>query len=213
MSHGIWRLLVLVLLAACTPEIEVTMPASAIVQSISDTPQTVEFEARIEEKYTAIDDKQRTEIEAIAAVLENAFPDADVDLSFGGQGYKIDVEGTLVIDTKQPASGAPWYFHASQRQDGKILVELAQGTSWRHFADALGAINIFARAGDFVPMEIKLRRAKGKLIVGGAYVDGRPTGGYSETILTGKKVTIAFAQGLGNDYWKDAPASFLLDLE
>lgn len=78
----------LLALVACKPDVDAKISTEDIVQSATtEAPMTTEFDARIEKKYTTLDDKKRVDVKTIAGIIEKYFEDAEVDLAYSGNGF------------------------------------------------------------------------------------------------------------------------------
>lgn len=194
------------LLAACKPDVEVELSTDAVMQvAKSQVSQMIDFEATIEERYTTVDDEKKAQVSAIARAIESYFHDVDVEVSYVSDGFEIEVEGELELVSQGSSQINPWYFSVNIVDEGQYYVSLQKSVTWGSFAEELKDVSFMAAPDDFLPIKIKLKNNGGKLIVGGAILDGELLPGYRVVNLDGSRVNLTF----DGDHWENAPASFL----
>lgn len=206
MRNSIFVLLATVGLVACKPDVDVKLSTSDLVQ-VASTEQSmmVEFDARIEDKYTKVDDEKKTEVEAIARIIKQYFEGAEVDVSYGGSGFEIEIEGELELVSTGSSTRSPWYFQVLDFGEGEYLVQQRKSDIWNKFEDELKAVSFMAKPDSFLPLNIKLKNDGGTILVGGAILDGEYLTGFERVKLTGSRVNLSFE----GDHWKKAAAAFL----
>lgn len=196
------------LLLGCQPDIDVKFSTSD-VELVASKNQTImiEFEARIEDKFTTIDDKKRAEVKNIANVIGKYFKDVEIETTFAAKGFEIEIEGELELAPQSSDDQAPWFFRVTSYSNDNYLVSLDRTKLWDGFNAELKQISFFAEPDEYLPLNIKLKNDGGQqVLVGGIIIDGTPIGGFGAINLDGSRVTLSF----DGDHWKKAPASFYL---
>ena len=193
-------------LTACKPDVDVKLSTEDLIEvANTGASQLVSFDARIEEKYTTIDDEKRAEVKAISQIIETYFEDSEVDVTYGSSGFEIEIEGELELVSNGSSVKAPWYFSVSKGEDGQHLVSQKRSAVWDAFARELKGVSFMAAPKEFLPVNIKLKNEGGALYVGGAVLDGEFLPGFAEIALDGSRVNLNF----DGDHWENAPAAFL----
>ena len=206
MRNSIFVFVAMIGLVACKPDVDIKLSTSDLIQVAStETPMLLEFDARIEDKYTKIDAEKKSEVEAIAGIIAKYFEDVEIDVTYGGSGFEIEIEGELELVATGTSTRSPWYFQVLDAGEGEYLVSQKRSDVWNKFAEELKAVSFMARPDEFLPLNIKLKNDGGTLYVGGAILDGKHLSGFERVELSGTRVTLSFE---GN-HWKKASASFL----
>jgi hypothetical protein len=193
-------------LAACKAEkVDISLDAAMIQAAANGTAGEVEFEASVGERYTTVDPEKRAQIDAVQSLIQQFFPDADIELDIASDEYEIEVEGTLAISSGTPSSGAPWHVSATPATDGPgIIVQLLPSAAFPSFEAALQEINFMLGPDTAQPVEFRFTASSGTVIVGGAIVDGMPTG-VARIPMTGQTVRMLFEEGI----WDELSGTFL----
>jgi len=203
------KLLVLlcsVAVSACQPEAEIKISTADIVDvANSNGSEMLQFEASIVDKFTTMDDDKKNEVKAIAAVIEQYFTDAEVDINIGSKGFEIEVEGELELTAGDDSNLNPWYFSVQKTSEDSYFVTQSKSVTWDAFSNELKEISFMAAPKNYLPARIKLKNDGGSLTVGGAILDGTMLSGYSKTVLNGDRINLTFE----GDHWKSAPLGFL----
>jgi|GEM_PF-2668175 hypothetical protein len=196
----------LVLLAACKAEkVEVSLDSAIILAAAEGSPGEVAFEATVGEKYATVDAEKRALIESVKSLIKKYFPDADVDVDIGSNEYEIEVEGLLAVSNTSPSSGAPWHVSATRANDGEgIVVQLLPAASFDAFAAELQKVNFMLGPDEYQPVEFRFTAPSGTVLVGGAIVDGIPTG-IGRIPMTGQTIKMLFKDGV----WDQTAGAFL----
>lgn len=196
-----------IFLAGCQAEdIEIEMTASELLAAFSGTDQSLEFEATVGEKYTKVDDEKRATIEQISQGLTEFFPDADIEIDIENDGYEIEIEGTITVSETAPATGAPYFVKVAEGPlPGSILVTLEPSQTFANFKAELSDINFMLSPDEFQGAKFKVEGAGEKILVFGAYVDGRPT-----TVAAYELSSQDIRLKVGDGIWKKTAAGFLL---
>lgn len=193
-------------LAACKPDVDVKISTEDLVEvATNEAPKMIEFDARIEDKFTTIDDEKRAEVEAISAIIEKYFDEVEVDVTYGGTGFEIEVEGELELLSTGSSDKAPWYFSVIDAGEGQYYVSQRKSVIWDAFANELKGVSFMAKPDDFLPVNLKIKNDGGELLVGGAILDGEFLSGFARVALNGSRINLNF----DGDHWEKAPASFL----
>ena len=193
-------------LIACKPDVDVKMSTADILEVASTSQSTmIKFDARIENKYVEIDNKKRAEIEAIVDVIKAYFHKAEVDVYYGGSGYKIEIEGELEMTKNPPNSKNPWYFQVLSTDNQLHEIRQKKTSTWESFAAELNKITYYSKPDDFLPINIKLKNNGGEIVVGGAVLNGERLSGFEKIFLNGNTIGLSF----DGDHWEKAPAAFL----
>jgi hypothetical protein len=196
-----------IFLAGCQAEdIEIEMNASDLLAAFSGTDQSLEFEATVGEKYTKVDDEKRTTIKQISQGLTEFFPDADIEIDISNDGYEIEIEGSIAVSRTAPATGAPYFVKVAEGPlPESILVTLEPSQTFASFKAELSDINVMLSPDEFQGAEFKVDGAGEKILVFGAYVEGRPTTVAAHE-LGSQDVRLEVSDGI----WKKTAAGFLL---
>lgn len=192
-------------LVGCKKDIEVKIDESDVLAVYAgDGPKFIEFEATMGESFTTIDDEKKSEVEAIAAVLQEYFPDSEIDIEYGSNEYEIEVEGEVAMAQSPTGIQTPWYISIDASL-GLPQVSMAKTTFHADFSEEIEDINILADVNDYAAVTFKLKSGSGVLIAGGAVVDGEPLGGLSLLPISGPRTTVKFE----GDHWKKGPPGFV----
>ena len=194
------------LLAACkAEEIEIKLSGEDVVAAAAGESVMVEFEAEFGERFTTVDDEKREMLEAIRISLQRYFPEADIELSIGSDGYSFDLEGEVLVSNQTPDQGTPWYVSAVIDSDGTgILVSLQPSATFGPFKNELEDINSMIGPSEFQPVEFRFSADRGTVLVGGAYVDGRAEP-FASLPMAGDTKRMRFSGGV----WEDTGGGFL----
>ena len=107
-------------LAGCKPDVDFKISTEDLVEvATNEASKMISFDARIENKYTTVDDEKKAEVEAISAIISNYFDEVEVDVSYGGTGFEIEIEGELELVSTGSSNKAPWYFSVIDAGAGK----------------------------------------------------------------------------------------------
>jgi hypothetical protein len=193
-------------LAACKAEkVEISLDADVILAAADGKAGAIEFEATVGEKYATVDDEKRAMIGAVTSLIERYFPESEVDVDIGSDEYEIEVEGVLSVSDARPASGAPWHVSATKATDGDgVVVRLNPTDSFQAFEAELQDVNIMLGPDEFQPVEFTFTAPSGTVIVGGAIVDGMPTG-IARIAMRGQTIKMLFKDGV----WEQTAGAFL----
>ena len=179
-------------LAGCKPDVDVKISTEDLVEvAMNEASKMISFDARIENKYTTVDDEKKAEVE--------------VDVSYGGTGFEIEIEGELELVSTGSSNKAPWYFSVIDAGAGEYYVSQRQSIIWDAFANDLSEVSFMAKPDKFLPVNLKIKNDGGELLVGGAILDGEFLSGFARVALDGSRVNLNFY----GDHWEKAPASFL----
>lgn len=195
-------------LTACKPEVELEIRQNDLeTAAASQAVHYVDFEAEISSPFTTIDDKKRAEIAHMERVLNDHFPEAEVDVSFKDKGFEIEIEGELPIVAGKSEIGTPWGVRVFDLNTTpkQYSVYLAKGAGWSAFAKDMNDAITFPRTPDFLEVTMKLRDFKGTIYGGGFSVDGTALSGYGSAKVDGTRVTLSFE----GDHWNKAASGFL----
>jgi hypothetical protein len=196
----------LVSLAACKAEkIEISLDSEVILAAADGKTSEVSFEAAVGEQYATVDAEKRALIESVKTLIEKYFSGADVDVDIGSDEYEIEVEGVLEISNISPSSGAPWHVSASPAKDGEgVVVQLLPAGSFGAFEAELQKVNFMLGPDEYQPVEFSFTAPSGTVLVGGAIVDGIPTG-VVRIPMTGQTIKMLFKDGV----WEQTAGTFL----
>lgn len=194
-----------VALSGCkADQVEVKLNSGDVAASVLGKDVRVPFEASVSQEYVNMDDNQRKEVAALVSVFEHHFPGAEVEIDAGSNGFRIDVEGELVVSSDPPSSGAPWYIDLDPVDGGGVLVTLRPAQAYDFFARDITAVNMMLRPDEFQPVKFKFKSDGGRVLFGGAYADGIPV---TAAILkmSGEQVNLSFSDGI----WENSPGGFI----
>jgi len=201
----VFSLFAVLFLVACQPDIDVEFSTDDVNEVIlTKKTKLIEFEARIEDKFTTIDDNKKNEVNSIAKVIGKYFKGVEIETSFSARGFEIEIEGELELAFDTDDNQAPWFMQVVDYSDGNFLVTLNRTKIWDAFSAELKEVSFFAKPDQFLPLNIKLKNDGGRVFVGGIILDGTPLGGFHIIELDGSRINMSF----DGDHWKKAPASF-----
>jgi hypothetical protein len=204
--HKFFLLATALVLAACEAEkVEISLNSETILAAAEGKSSEIGFEATVGEKFATVDDEKRAVIESVKSLIQKYVPGAEVDVDIGSDEYEIEVEGKLIVSRDRPTAGAPWHVSATQATDGNgIVVNLSPTVSFGSFKDALQDVNFMLGPNEFQPVEFTFTAPSGTVIVGGAIVDGIPTG-VARIPMSGQTIKMLFKDGV----WKETAGAFL----
>ena len=197
-------MIVAVLLTGCRAEkVEVRLTAEEIVAAANGQTASVGFETEVGERYTKVDSEKRAMIDAVAKLIEAKFPGADVEVDIGSDEYAIEIKGDVALSSSDPGQGAPWYISAQKVGDA-ISVSLLPSDRFGSFKTDMEALNTMIGPDEYQPVEFRFTASSGRVLVGGAYIDGVPTG-FAEIPMSGQTVKMLFKGGV----WEETSGTFL----
>ncbi|MFN0115464.1 MAG: hypothetical protein ACKVPY_12380 [Paracoccaceae bacterium] len=196
----------LAVLAACKAEkVEISLDSGMIVAAADGVASEVSFEATLGEQYSTVDDEKRAQIESVKSLIEKYFPGVEVNVDIGSDEYRIEVDGSLAVSKASPSSGAPWHVSATRATEGEgIVVQLLPAASFGSFKAELQEVNMILGADEYQPVEFNFTAPSGIVLVGGAIVDGFPTG-IARIPMNGQTIRMLFKEGV----WENTSGTFL----
>jgi hypothetical protein len=196
------------LLGCQAEELKVEISADQMISAASGDTVYLEFEAEIGEGMSEIDDEKRATIAAIEGVFSKYFPDADIETEIGSDSYKIEIEGELALSSSTPETGAPWFVEMQRQGENEHLVRLMPSGTFSAFRSEMSDINFMIAPDEFQGVIFKVNGGTGRLVFGGAYLDGEPKT-YSVLELEDKKHSLSFKEGI----WTETAAGFIFSTQ
>jgi len=196
------------LLVACqAQEVEIKLSAEEIYAAYEGDTVSIDFEAKVGERYTQVDEEKRSTIESVTDKLVTHFPDADIEVDISSDEYEIEIEGQLIVAQRAPNSGAPYYIKVSESPiTNFLLVTLEPSETYAKFAGALSDVNMMLKPDQFQGAKFKIKGSGEKIVFFGSYLSGNPTTIGSE-MLSSKSVTVEMKEAI----WQKTSVGFLIE--
>ena len=193
-----------VLMAGCKADkVEVKLTAEEIIAAANGQSTSVGFETEVGERYAKVDSEKRAMIDAVAKLIEANFLGADVEVDIGPDEYVIQVKGDIALSSSDSGQGAPWYV-STQKSGNAISVSLLPSSRFKSFKADMQAVNIMIGPDEYQPVEFRFTATSGRVLVGGTFLDGVPTG-FAEIRMTGQTLKMLFKDGV----WEGTSGTFL----
>ena len=194
----------LIALAGCNADkLEISLKTEQLRDAGQGIDNSTAFEAQFS-LMSEMDDQQRSELEQMIATVEDFMEIDDVELESSDFGINLIIEGNIPVSATQVA--APWYVSVTSSEIFGDLyrVELANGTEFDRFQNALQGINFMLAPNAVQPVKFKLR-GEGVVLAPGVEVDGYTYLLYADEI--DRRLTMNFSGGP----WENTSGGFFLN--
>ena len=192
------------LLAGCNADkLEVTLKTDEIRAAAQGEATNISFEAEFS-LMSELDAEQRAELDQIIATVEDFMDVDDIELENTDMGINLLIEGQMPMSSVQAAD--PWYVSVTDSyiHDGLYRIELANGTEFDRFQNALQGINFMLAPNAVQPVKYKVR-GEGMVMAPGVDIDG-----YTYLLYAGeieRRLTMNFSGGP----WENTSGGFFLN--
>ena len=205
-TKSLFTLLAVALLTGCNADkLEVALKTDEIRAVGQGEETSVPFEAEFS-LMSELDDQQRAELDQIIATVEDFMEIDDIELENSDFGINLLVEGQMPISsTSVPA---PWYVSVTHSDIFSDLyrIELANGSEFDRFQNALQGINFMLAPNAVQPVKFKIR-GEGVVMAPGVEVDG-----YTYMLYAGE-IDRCLTMNFSGGPWENTSGGFFLNKE
>ena len=166
-----WVLISVVALAGCNADqLEVNLKTDDLRDAAAGEQVTTSFEAEFS-LMSELDDQQRAELDQMIATVEDFMDIEEVEVENSDFGINITVEGQMPISATQVA--APFYVSITNSDifGDMYRVELANGSEFDRFQNAMQGINFMLAPNAVQPVKFKVR-GEGTVLAPAVEIDG-----------------------------------------